>query len=332
VSVSNSTSTVLSVAAPVTVLSVAAPATVFFVAVPAAVAGAASFGLASAIQQLATKQVPASGTLNPRLLLDLVRRPVWVLGIVTVIVGLSLQLVALAFGPLVLVQPLLVTGVLFGAVFSAVLAHRRVDHLVVFGSLGCVAGLSAFLVLARPTGGSAQLEKDGWALVPLAVVLGVSVIVCLAVAGRFSGAVQVAALATATGVLYGLTAGLMKVITSDFRSGGFAEPFGHPVLYVVCAVGPLGFLLSQNTFQKGTLIAPALAIITIVDPLVGIAIGVSWLGERVSSSPAVLAGELISVLVLIGSVWLLANRGTQLRREMEQSPQQEAPQGRGAWG
>ncbi|HEX8936410.1 MAG TPA: DMT family transporter, partial [Pseudonocardiaceae bacterium] len=208
----------------------------------------------------------------------------------------------------------------------------RVDHLVVFGSLGCVAGLSAFLVLARPTGGSAQLEKDGWALVPLAVVLGVSVIVCLAVAGRFSGAVQVAALATATGVLYGLTAGLMKVITSDFRSGGFAEPFGHPVLYVVCAVGPLGFLLSQNTFQKGTLIAPALAIITIVDPLVGIAIGVSWLGERVSSSPAVLAGELISVLVLIGSVWLLANRGTQLRREMEQSPQQEAPQGRGAWG
>jgi drug/metabolite transporter (DMT)-like permease len=323
VNVSNSTSTVLSVAAP---------ATVFLVAVPAAVAGAASFGLASAIQQRATKQVPTSGTLNPRLLLDLLRQPVWVLGIVTVIVGLSLQIVALAFGPLVLVQPLLVTGVLFGAVFSAVLAHRRVDHLVVLGSLGCVAGLSAFLVLARPTGGSAQLEKDGWGLVPLAVVLGVTVIVCVAVASRASGPVQVAALATATGVLYGLTAGLMKVVTSEFRSGGFLEPFQHPVLYVVCAVGPMGFLLSQNTFQKGTLIAPALAIITIVDPLVGIAIGVSWLGERVSTSPAVLAGELISVLVLIGSVWLLANRGTQLRREMEQSPQHEAPPGRAAWG
>jgi drug/metabolite transporter (DMT)-like permease len=304
--------------------------TLFFVAVPAAVAGAASFGLASAVQQRATKQVPTTGTLDPRLLLELARRPVWVLGIGTVLVGLSLQLVALAFGPLVLVQPLLVTGVLFGAVFSALLAHRRVDRLIIVGSLGAVAGLSAFLVLAQPTGGSTQLEQDGWALLPLGLVLGVTVIVCLIAASRYDGAVQVGALAAATGVFYGLTAGLMKVVTSQFRSGGIAEVFSHPVLYVVCAIGPLGFLLSQNTFQHGTLIAPALAIITIVDPLVGVAIGVSWLGEQVSSSPAVLAGELIAVLVIMGSVGLLAHRGTQLRREMERAPQRGTR--RPAWG
>jgi drug/metabolite transporter (DMT)-like permease len=259
-----------------------------------------------------------------------IRRPAWVLGIGTVIVGLSLQLVALAYGPLVLVQPLLVTGVLFGAVFSALLAHRRVDRLVILGSLGAVAGLSAFLVLAQPTGGSTQLEQDGWGLLPLALVLGITVLVCLAVAGRYEGSVRVAALAAATGVFYGLTAGLMKVVTGQLRSGGFAEMFSHPVLYVVCAVGPLGFLLSQNTFQQGTLIAPALAIITIVDPLVGVAIGVWWLGEEVNTSPAVLAGELIAVLVIMGSVALLAHRGTQLRREIERSPQRGSR--RVAWG
>jgi nitrate reductase gamma subunit len=102
-------------------------------------------------------------------------------------------------------------------------------------------------------------------------------------------------------------------------------------------VGPLGFLLSQNTFQKGTLIAPALAIITIVDPLVGVAIGVSWLGEQVASSPAVLAGQMISVVVVIGSIALLAHRGTQLRREIEQSTQgNDSGSGnrrdRAAWG
>lgn len=311
--------------------------TMFLVAVPAAVAGAASFGLASAVQQRATKQVPTSGTLDPRLLLDLIQRPVWVLGIGTVVVGLSLQLVALAFGPLVLVQPLLVTGVLFGAVFSALLSHRRVDRLIVLGALGCVAGLSAFLLLAQPTNASTQLPYDIWSLLPLAITLGVLVVGCLAVAARFSGAVQVAALAAATGVLYGLTAGLMKVVTSQFRSGGFLEPFGHPVLYVVCAVGPMGFLLSQNTFQKGTLIAPALAIITIVDPLVGVAIGVSWLGEQINSSPAVLAGQVIAAIVLISSVALLAHRGTQLRREIEQpTPGTDAVPsdrpGRTAWG
>jgi hypothetical protein len=292
--------------------------TMFFVAVPAAVAGAASFGLASAIQQRATKEVPTTGTLDPRLILELIRRPVWVLGIVTVVVGLSLQLVALAFGPLVLVQPLLVTGVLFGAVFAALLAHRRVDRLIVLGSLGCVAGLSAFLLLAHPTDVSTQLA-DGWTLLPLAITLAVLVVGCLAVAARFSGAVHVAALAAATGVLYGLTAGLMKVVTSLVRSGGFVELFGHPVLYVVCVVGPMGFLLSQNTFQQGTLIAPALAIITIVDPLVGVAIGVSWLGEQINSSPAVLTGQMIAAVVLIGSIALLAHRGTQLRHQVEQA-------------
>lgn len=296
--------------------------TMFFVAVPAAVAGAASFGLASAVQQRATKEVPTTGTLDPRLILELIRRPGWVLGVATVVVGLSLQLVALAFGPLVLVQPLLVTGVLFGALFSALLARHRVDRLVVLGSLGCVAGLSALLLLARPTGATRRAD-EGWALLPLALALAVLVLGCLAVAARFSGAVHVAALAAATGVLYGITAGLMKVVTGQFRAGGLVEPFGHPVLYVVCAVGPMGFLLSQNTFQQGTLIAPALAIITIVDPLVGMAIGVSWLGEQVNSSPAVLAGQVISAVVLVGSVTLLAHRGTQLRREIEQAARRE---------
>jgi drug/metabolite transporter (DMT)-like permease len=285
----------------------------WFVAVPAAVAGAASFGLASAAQHRATKQVSITGTLDPRLLLDLIRRPVWVLGVGTVIVGLSLQLVALAFGPLVLVQPLLVTGVLFGAVFSALLTRHRVDRLVVLGSLGCVAGLSAFLLLAHPSGPSTQNPDYGRALVVLAITLGVLVLGCLAVAARFSGAVHVAALAAATGLLYGITAGLMKVVTGQFRAGGFPEAFGHPVLYVVCALGPMGFLLSQNTFQKGTLIAPALAIITIVDPLVGVVIGVSWLGERVNSSPVVLTGQVISAAVLIGSVALLTHRSARLR-------------------
>jgi hypothetical protein len=145
--------------------------------------------------------------------------------------------------------------------------------------------------------------------------------------------VHVAALAAATGVLYGLTAGLMKVLTSQFRDGGVVEPFGHPVLYVVCAVGPMAFLLSQNTFQQGTLIAPALAIITIVDPLVGVAIGVNWLGERVDSSPAVLTGQVLATLVLIGSVALLAQRSTQLRREVEQATDRGTSSARRvAWG
>ena len=65
------------------------------------------------------------------------------------------------------------------------------------------------------------------------------------------------------------------------------------------------------------LIAPALATITIVDPLVGIAIGVAWLGEKLDSSPPVLVGEAISAVVVIAGIAVLAHRGTQLRHVIE---------------
>lgn len=295
-----------------------APA-MLLVAIPAAVVGAASFGLASAIQQRATKQVTTRGALDPRLVVELARQRLWMLGIVMVVVGLSLQVVALAFGPLVLVQPLLVTGVLFGTVFAAWMAHRALDRQILVGAVACVIGLAAFLTLARPAD-SSSADLPGLAgLLPLTVVLIAVVAGCLVVAAaaQFSGSAHVGALAVATGVLYGVTAGLMKVVTGQIRTGGPVEVFTHPAFYVVCVIGPLGFLLSQHTFQQGLLIAPALAVITIVDPLVGFAIGVLWLEEEVTTTPAILAGEVLAAIVLVGGIVLLARRGTQLRQRLE---------------
>ncbi|MGW5647861.1 DMT family transporter [Saccharopolyspora sp. NPDC003752] len=301
--------------------------TVLVIAVPAAVVGAASFGLASAIQHRVTKQVPEVRTLSPRMLFDLVRKPIWVLSIGTVLVGLSLQVVALAFGPLVLVQPLLVTSVLFGAGFAALLAHRKMDLVLALGGLACVGGLSAFLVLGRPSGQG--VEFTGASILPLALALGLLVVVSLVAARWLPGEVGVIGMAVATGVLYGVTAGLIKVVAGQFRSGGLAEPFQHWTLYAVCVIGPMGFLLSQQTFQRGRLMSPALAVITTVDPLVAAAIGVNWLGERIESSPAILAGEIIAVVVIIGGIVVLTRRGEQLRRAIEQD---DRGAGDSTWG
>ncbi|KAA5834634.1 hypothetical protein F1721_10910 [Saccharopolyspora hirsuta] len=285
-------------------------------AVPAAIVGAASFGLASAIQHRVTKQVPKVRTFNPRMFFELVRKPIWVLSILTVIVGLSLQVVALAFGPLVLVQPLLVTSVLFGAAFAAWMAHRKMDLVLALGGLACVGGLSAFLVLARPSGQGS--EFTGASILPLALALGLLVLVSLA-ASRIPGEAGVIGMAVATGVLYGVTAGLIKVVAGQFRTGGLAEPFQHWTLYAVCVIGPMGFLLSQQTFQRGRLMSPALAVITTVDPLVAAAIGVSWLGERIESSPAILTGEVVSAVVIVIGIAVLTRRSEQLRRILDRS-------------
>lgn len=285
---------------------------ILVIAVPAALAGAAGMGLASAAQAQATKEVPTHHTLNPQLLLSLARRPLWLVGIGATVVGLALQVVALGFGPLILVQPLLVTALPFAASFSAAMQRHRVDRVIVIGALTCVAGLAAFLLLARPSGNSDTLVGPGH-LAPLAVALGVVMLAGLGVSIAVRGPLRVLGLAVATGVTYGVTAGLIKVVAGQFRLG-FAEPFEHWTLYGVFVIGPIGFLLSQNTFQQGKLISPALAVITTVDPLVGVAIGLSWMGESAATSTPVLIGEVLSAVVIMAGIALLARRSADLVR------------------
>ena len=185
--------------------------------------------------------------------------------------------------------------------------------------LSGTAGLAVFLVLADPSDSTGQTGAHANA--PLLVIALASVFIgCIAVAalarlaGYGGGELHVAALALATGVIYGTTAGLMKMITIQIRSDGLWSIFAHPTLYVVCLIGPVGFLLSQQTFKQGTLIAPALAVISIVDPLVAITIGVSWLGERVATEPAALAGQAVGLVILMGGMALLAQRDVSFRR------------------
>ncbi|HEX3783313.1 MAG TPA: DMT family transporter [Pseudonocardiaceae bacterium] len=276
------------------------------IAVPAAIAGAACMGLASAAQARAAHEVPASGTLNPRLLVDLAHRKLWLIGVAATIAGLGLQVVALGWGPLLLVQPLLVTALPFASTFAALMARRRPDRVLVLGGLLCVAGLSAFLLLARPTGGSDHLLPPGQ-LVPLAIALAAIGVGALAWAAMVRGPAHVLGLAVATGVTYGVTAALIKVVAGQLRTS-LAEPFTHWTLYAVCIVGPIGFLLSQNTFQQGKLISPSLAVITTVDPLVGVAIGVWWLDESATTGAAVLTGEIIAALAIIAGIAIVARR------------------------
>lgn len=208
-----------------------------------------------------------------------------------------------------LVQPLLVTALPFAAAFSAWLGRSRPDGVVVLGTLMCVAGLSAFLALGRPTGGSSELVGD---VGPLAIVLAVLAAGGLALSAVLRGGGRVLGLALATGVFYGLTAALMKVVAGQLVEGPLV-PFGHWALYAVCVVGPMGFLLSQNTFQQGRMISPALAVITTIDPLIGVAIGIWWLGESASTGALVLAGEVLAAAVIVGGIAVLAYRSNHIQ-------------------
>lgn len=155
------------------------------IAIPAALLGALSFGTTGALQHRASLQVPQRGALRPQTLIDLLHRPLWAGAIVTNFLGIVLQVVALRFGPLLFVQPLLVMSLLFAVLAGSALDRRSPDRVLLGGAALCVVGLTGFLVVARPNGGSGSL--DGGDFLPMAIALAVVVAGCIAGSSATNG-------------------------------------------------------------------------------------------------------------------------------------------------
>ena len=272
-----------------------------------AIAAALVLGISSVADQRSTKRVQTAPSGSPRILLDLVRQPLWLTAIGANIVGFALQVVALDLGSLALVQPLLVCDLVFAVLISRWLAWRRGEQLpggrrsviaVFVGVAAATVGVAGFLVAGRPSGGHGDLGFD--VLIPL--VIGVVVVVggCLAVAARKPN-LRPLALALGCGVNYGVAAFSIKLVTTEF-GGGAARVFSNWPIYVLAVVGPVGFILNQNAFQQGTFLAPVQAIITTTDPVISIALGVLWLGVVLRSSPADIFGQVVSLMLMTAGI------------------------------
>jgi hypothetical protein len=269
------------------------------VAIVTAIAAAAVLGLSAAIDQRSTKKVKTREPLSPRLILDLVRQPLWLIAIGANVVGFALQVVALAYGSLALVQPLLVCDLLFAVLIAWYLRQRASEPQpdmkpIWTGVAVTTIGLAGFLAIGQPTPGHTQARLS--MLAPLAVGYVVVVGACLVVANR-NRDLQPLALATGCGVSYGVAAFVIKLLTSEF-GGGLGAVFTNWPIYVFIVVGPAGFILNQNALQQGTLLAPVQAIISVADPVISVALGIAWLDVRLRSSPAAIVGEVVSFLLL----------------------------------
>jgi drug/metabolite transporter (DMT)-like permease len=293
-------------------------------AILAALGAALVFGISSVAEQRSTKRVQTRRALSPRILLDLVRQPLWVAAIAGTLLGFTLQVVALGFGPLALVQPILVFDLIFAVLINAYL--RRVwDPQILLGVLACAAGIGGFLAIARPSGG--QTNVGFFVILPLAAGLLGGVGGCLAVAKR-SETLRPLALALATGINYGVAAFLVKMVVGR----GFPGLLTDWPIYALAIVGPVGFILNQDAFQTGTLIAPVLSIITACDPIISIALATVWLHERLNSSPLGIAGEVIALMLMVTGITVIAHRAPHVAPARSRQPRQESAHGqRASW-
>lgn len=263
-------------------------------------AAGASYAVASAVQQRAAKQEKPHRALDPRLLLRLLRRPMWLASWVPDLAGTGLQALALRFGPLVLVQPLLVSGLFLAIPLEAALDRRRPDarDLVAVG-IGS-AGLAAFLIAAQPGAGIPYPSLRAW-LVTLAASV-VVVAVCILAAGALPATGRGTLLGAATGVLYGLAAALAKVAITIFTQHPIAL-FTNWHLYALIPVGIAALILNQNAFQSGPLAAPLTAL-TLTDPIISTIIGTTAFREHLATDARRLAVESIGGIAMAVGIWL----------------------------
>ncbi|MET7936443.1 DMT family transporter [Streptomyces sp. NPDC005322] len=214
---------------------------------------------------------------NALRLAHLLRRPYWLAGAAAMVVSAVAQVGALAVGRLSVVQPLLVSELLFTLVVGSLVFRHRPDGRTWLSFVTLAAGLALFLAAADPSRGHAMAQNGRWLPVGVAVVLAVGAL--LAVARALRGAARAAVLGSATAICFACTAALIKEFTGRF-SGGVAAVLTSWPLYAVCAVGLLSFLLLQGTLRAGTLAASQPAL-TLGDALVSIALGWVLFGERV---------------------------------------------------
>jgi hypothetical protein len=301
-------------------------------AVVTALIAALVLGISAVADQRSTKRVQTGRAGSPRILLDLVRQPLWLIAIGANIVGFALQVVALDLGSLALVQPLLVGDLVFAVLISRWLAYRRGEPLpggrralitLFAGVTAAAVGVAGFLVAGRPSAGHGDLGFS--VLIPLIIGLVVVVGSCLLVAVRKPD-LRPLALALACGVNYGVAAFSIKLVTTEF-GGGPAHVFTNWPIYVFAVVGPLGFIFNQDALQSGTFLAPVQAIITTTDPVISILLGVLWLGVVLRSSPVAIFGQVASLLLMTAGIIITTRVAPQAHASPPAEPARTPPAG-----
>ena len=229
------------------------------------------------VRQRATIDVPAEYGVSAVMFKTLIGRPLWWAGTGAAVAGYVFQALALATGSLLLVQPILVSALLFALPLSARLARRRVTRGEWAWAVLLTVALAVFVVLAKASPGDYAASLSTSAIV--AVVCTVAVLACVVVAVRTAGWRRAVLLAVAVGVLFGVVAVLTKLVMHLLTHQGVLAVVTTPVLYLLAVLGVIATLLQQSAFHAGSL-QTSVPTMLVLEPMVAVLLGAVVLGEH----------------------------------------------------
>lgn len=285
-------------------------------------AAAVSFGWSTAAMHFDASSAPEAVTGPLALVRHLLGQWRWLTGMAASLLGLALHALALRLGSLALVQPLVVTGLVFSLLFRAALDRRLLPRRVLLWSSWTAAGLALFLVADGSSPGSSA--PDGTAATAVLLVGGVTACVFWRLASTIPRARQGLLLGGAAGINFGLTAGTLKATSG---AASLAVVVTTWPLYVLLVLGVSGFLANQVLYRRSSL-ATSLPVLSVANPLVALAYGVLAFGERPARTAALVVAQGAGLAAVLVGVFCMARLG----EEAAAAPYPEQVAGGGAAG
>ncbi|AWL85325.1 hypothetical protein AMK14_25165 [Streptomyces sp. TSRI0445] len=266
-----------------------------------AVLTALSNGSASVLQRRAAMEVPDSEAMRLSLMTRLVRQKVWLAGIGLVIVAAVCQAIALATGPIAVVQPIFVIELPLTLLVAGLVMRVRADAAVWSGVAAVTAGLALGMAAAAPVEGRDTVEDFAW--IPALLVTGVFEAGLIVAALRTRGNARAALLGLAAACGYALTAALMKDAMANLDDGGVVALLVSWQLYATAAAGVGALFLLQNALQAGSLVAVQ-PMLTLGDALISVLYGVTLFDEELRTGWWLLPELVALALIATGCVRL----------------------------
>jgi drug/metabolite transporter (DMT)-like permease len=288
-----------------------------------ALLGAFSQALTSVLQRLANIAGADEKKSIWQTTMFLIRQPMWLLGMVCMGGTFVFTALALYFGQLATVQPILVTELIFTLALRALWLHDRIATRTWGAAALLCAGLIGFLLAADPREGHGHPTPKGWI-----VALGSRglIIIILMILSRWGSPARRAALLGASAALvWAIDAAFVKAATDVLAHDGWGGLFLHWPVYAVVVSGVTGTVLLESAFAVGPLAASQSALL-IVDPLASIAIGVELFGEQLNSSPLAIVLQVAFLATMFAGVILLSKWAPpEMEARAKRSPRLVAP-------
>jgi drug/metabolite transporter (DMT)-like permease len=244
-----------------------------------ALVAACLFALAATLQQKGALGMGEVSLGEPSSFVRLAKQTWWLFGTLALLAGYVFQAVALDRGKLAVIQPLLVTTIVFALPLGYWLTKQHVNREQVVAAGLVVLGLGFFIVVGDAASGNDNAPSWEWAIV--IVVLGIVSALLVVFGGRGSLARKAAAFGACAGLLYGLSASLWKPAADTLDADGVSGMLANWEFWTFAAAGILAFLVQQVSLATGRL-APSVAMTSVLNPLVGILVGTLLLDERLA--------------------------------------------------